>query len=129
MDVDGATDSLKLMEYVDDTEDYNKWLLEWLLVILSLYKSRPFFRSRNQGHSFTLCKVQFALSFLSQGVVELVHRIHLHCLLGRGCLVDSACDDSLIQAALLTFIQTNLLKLKEVTNLTVAALASLVNWV
>ncbi|GKE60866.1 hypothetical protein Tco_1511233, partial [Tanacetum coccineum] len=41
---------------------------------------------------------------------------------------DSACDDSLIQATLLTLIQTNLLKLKEVTNLTVAALASLVNW-
>ncbi|GKA33861.1 coatomer subunit beta'-2-like protein [Tanacetum coccineum] len=52
------SESPELMEYVDDTEDYNKRLLEWLLVILSLYKSRPFFRFRNQWHSFTLCKVQ-----------------------------------------------------------------------
>ncbi|GJZ35148.1 hypothetical protein Tco_0580965 [Tanacetum coccineum] len=75
-----------------------------------------------------LRKESFALSFLSQGVAELVHKTHLQCLLGRGCLIDSACDDSLIQAALLTLMPTNLLKLKEVTILTVAALASLVNW-
>ncbi|GKE02729.1 hypothetical protein Tco_1390712, partial [Tanacetum coccineum] len=61
--------------------------------------------------------------------LSFVHKTHLQCLLGRGCLIDSACDDSLIQAALLTLMPTNLLKLKEVTILTVAALASLVNWV
>ncbi|GJQ96342.1 G-type lectin S-receptor-like serine/threonine-protein kinase [Tanacetum coccineum] len=49
----------------------------------------------------------FALSFLSQRVDELVHLIHLQCLLGRGCLIDSACDDSLIQAALLTLLPAN----------------------
>lgn len=34
---------------------------------------------------------------LSQQVSELVHQAHLLCLLGRGRLVDSACNDPLIQ--------------------------------
>ncbi|PWA51846.1 DNA repair protein Rad4 family [Artemisia annua] len=64
-----------------------------------------------------------------KAVAELVHRTHLLCLLGRGRLIDSACDDPLIQAALLSLVPANLLKLTEVTNLTVAALSPLVNWV
>lgn len=61
-------------------------------------------------------------------VAELVHRTHLLCLLGRGRLVDSACDDPLIQASLLSLLPAKLLKLSEVADLTVDALAPLVNW-
>nr|XP_043635200.1 DNA repair protein RAD4 [Erigeron canadensis] len=61
-------------------------------------------------------------------VAELVHRTHLLCLLGRGRLIDSACDDSLIQASIMSLLPANLLELSEVTNLTSKALAPLVNW-
>ncbi|XP_071706212.1 DNA repair protein RAD4 [Rutidosis leptorrhynchoides] len=61
-------------------------------------------------------------------VAELVHRAHLLCLLGRGRLIDSACDDPLIQASLLSLLPANLVKLSTVTNLTVDALTPLVHW-
>ncbi|KAL8246727.1 hypothetical protein R6Q59_007943 [Mikania micrantha] len=61
-------------------------------------------------------------------VAELVHRTHLLCLIGRGRLIDSACDDPLIQAALLSLLPANLLKLSESTNITVDALTHIVNW-
>ncbi|XP_076925936.1 DNA repair protein RAD4-like [Bidens hawaiensis] len=61
-------------------------------------------------------------------VAELVHRAHLLCLIGRGRLIDSACDDPLIQAALLSLLPAKLLKLLEATNLTVDVLTPLVNW-
>ncbi|KAJ0703791.1 putative DNA repair protein Rad4 [Helianthus annuus] len=61
-------------------------------------------------------------------VAELVHRTHLLCLIGRGRLIDSACDDPLIQASLLSLLPANMLKLSEATNLTVDALTPLVNW-
>ncbi|KAI7745294.1 hypothetical protein M8C21_017215, partial [Ambrosia artemisiifolia] len=61
-------------------------------------------------------------------VAELVHRAHLLCLIGRGRLIDSACDDPLIQASLLSLLPANLLKLLEATNLTADALTPLVNW-
>lgn len=35
--------------------------------------------------------------FFSQELAELVHKIHLLCLLGRGRLIDTACNDPLIQ--------------------------------
>ncbi|XP_024980877.1 DNA repair protein RAD4 isoform X2 [Cynara cardunculus var. scolymus] len=61
-------------------------------------------------------------------VAELVHRTHLLCLLGRGRLIDSACDDPLIQASLLSLLPAELLNLLKVADLTVDALGSLVNW-
>ncbi|KAI3798656.1 hypothetical protein L1987_33934 [Smallanthus sonchifolius] len=61
-------------------------------------------------------------------VAELVHRAHLLCLVGRGRLIDSACDDPFIQAALLSLLPANLVNLSEATNLTVDALTPLVNW-
>ncbi|GKA90791.1 protease Do-like protein 9 [Tanacetum coccineum] len=44
-------------------------------------------------------------------LAELIHRTHLLCLLGRGRLIDSACDDPHIQAALLSLVPAKLLKL------------------
>ncbi|CAH1436955.1 unnamed protein product [Lactuca virosa] len=61
-------------------------------------------------------------------VAELVHRTHLLCLLARGRLIDSACNDPLIQASLLSLLPTKFLKLSEATNLTVDDLTPLVNW-
>ncbi|XP_052196986.1 DNA repair protein RAD4 [Diospyros lotus] len=61
-------------------------------------------------------------------LAELVHKVHLLCLLGRGRLIDQACNDPLIQAALLSLLPTHLLRISEVTKLTVNALAPLVDW-
>ncbi|XP_059623197.1 DNA repair protein RAD4 [Cornus florida] len=61
-------------------------------------------------------------------LAELVHKVHLLCLLGRGRLIDSACNDPLIQASLLSLLPTHLLKISDVTKLTANALAPLVNW-
>ena len=35
--------------------------------------------------------------FSKQELAELVHKVHLLCLLARGRLIDNACDDPLIQ--------------------------------
>ncbi|KAK3039317.1 hypothetical protein RJ639_028717 [Escallonia herrerae] len=61
-------------------------------------------------------------------LAELVHKVHLLCLLGRGRLIDIACNDPLIQASLLSLLPTYLLKVSEVPKLTANALAPLVNW-
>ncbi|KAL9270771.1 DNA repair protein RAD4-like protein [Drosera capensis] len=58
-------------------------------------------------------------------VAELVHKVHLLCLLGRGRLIDNACNQPLIQAALLSLLPSHLLKISECTKLTVNALAPL----
>lgn len=39
----------------------------------------------------------FLSSPLMQELAELVHKVHLLCMLARGRLVDRACDDPLIQ--------------------------------
>ncbi|KAL8109248.1 hypothetical protein AgCh_025375 [Apium graveolens] len=59
---------------------------------------------------------------------ELVHKVHLLCLLGRGRLIDRACNDPLIQAALLSLVPSQFLKISETSKLTARALAPLVNW-
>ncbi|WOG84454.1 hypothetical protein DCAR_0103637 [Daucus carota subsp. sativus] len=59
---------------------------------------------------------------------ELVHKAHLLCLLGRGRLIDRACNDPLIQAALLSLVPRQFLKISETSKLTARALAPLVNW-
>lgn len=59
---------------------------------------------------------------------ELVHKVHLLCLLGRGRLIDRACNDPLIQAALLSLVPRHFLKISETSKLTARALTSLVNW-
>ncbi|KAF5960405.1 hypothetical protein HYC85_001614 [Camellia sinensis] len=61
-------------------------------------------------------------------LAELVHKVHLLCLLGRGRLIDNACNDPLIQASLLSLLPKHLLRISEVTKLTVNALAPLVSW-
>ncbi|CAA0831228.1 DNA repair protein Rad4 family [Striga hermonthica] len=61
-------------------------------------------------------------------VAEFVHKVHLLCLLGRGRLIDSACDDPLIQASLLSLVPTDLLKITELPNLTANHLSPLVSW-
>ncbi|XP_021713910.1 DNA repair protein RAD4-like [Chenopodium quinoa] len=59
---------------------------------------------------------------------ELVHKVHLLCLIARGRLIDAACDDPLIQASLLSLLPPHLLKLSEVAKLTANALTPLVSW-
>ncbi|CDP01628.1 unnamed protein product [Coffea canephora] len=59
---------------------------------------------------------------------ELVHKVNLLCLLGRGRSFDSACNDPLIQASLLSLLPARLLKITEVPKLTAKALAPLVDW-
>ncbi|KAL9160688.1 hypothetical protein ABFS82_08G217000 [Erythranthe guttata] len=61
-------------------------------------------------------------------VAEFVHKAHLLCLLGRGRLVDSACDDPLIQASLLSLLPTSLLKIADSPTLTASNLSPLVSW-
>ncbi|XP_071915428.1 DNA repair protein RAD4-like isoform X1 [Coffea arabica] len=59
---------------------------------------------------------------------ELVHKVNLLCLLGRGRSFDSACNDPLIQASLLSLLPARLLKITEVPKLTAKALAPLFDW-
>ncbi|KAK6125882.1 hypothetical protein DH2020_040370 [Rehmannia glutinosa] len=61
-------------------------------------------------------------------VAEFVHKAHLLCLLGRGRLIDSACNDPLIQASILSLIPTHLHKIAEAPNLTASHLSPLVSW-
>lgn len=61
-------------------------------------------------------------------LAELVHKVNLLCLLGRGRSFDSACNDPLIQASLLSLLPACLLKITEVPKLTAKALAPLVDW-
>ncbi|KAL1536795.1 DNA repair protein RAD4 isoform X1 [Salvia divinorum] len=62
-------------------------------------------------------------------VAELVHKAHLLCLLGRGRLIDSACNDPLIQASLLSLVPKHVLKVADAPNLTARCLSPLVNWI
>ncbi|XVF31671.1 hypothetical protein REPUB_Repub17cG0011500 [Reevesia pubescens] len=61
-------------------------------------------------------------------LAELVHKVHLLCLLARGRLIDNACDDPLIQASLISLLPTHLSKISEVSNITANALSPLVTW-
>ncbi|GAV76703.1 Rad4 domain-containing protein/BHD_1 domain-containing protein/BHD_2 domain-containing protein/BHD_3 domain-containing protein [Cephalotus follicularis] len=61
-------------------------------------------------------------------LAELVHKVHLLCLLARGRLIDGACDDPLIQASLLSLLPTHLLMISGVSKLTANDLNPLVNW-
>ncbi|KAF9592430.1 hypothetical protein IFM89_014920 [Coptis chinensis] len=61
-------------------------------------------------------------------VAEVVHKVHLLCLIARGRLIDNACDDSLIQAALLSLIPSYLLKRADEPKLTAKALTPLIKW-
>ncbi|CAJ1970819.1 unnamed protein product [Sphenostylis stenocarpa] len=61
-------------------------------------------------------------------LAELVHKVHLLCLLARGRLIDNACDDPLIQASLLSLLPSDMLQLSNVTNLTSKALYPLISW-
>ncbi|GAB4831577.1 hypothetical protein Ancab_005589 [Ancistrocladus abbreviatus] len=61
-------------------------------------------------------------------VAQLVHKVHLLCLLARGRLIDRTCNDPIIQAALLSLLPSHLIKILGVTEFTVNALAPLVTW-
>ncbi|XP_062107517.1 DNA repair protein RAD4 [Humulus lupulus] len=61
-------------------------------------------------------------------IAEIVHKVHLLCLLGRGRLIDRACDDSLIQAALLSLLPKHLLNISTVAKLTAKDLHPLILW-
>ncbi|XP_052726213.1 DNA repair protein RAD4-like [Vigna angularis] len=61
-------------------------------------------------------------------LAELVHKVHLLCLLARGRLIDNACDDPLIQASLLSLLPAYLLQLSNVEKLTSKALYPLISW-
>ncbi|EPS64981.1 hypothetical protein M569_09796, partial [Genlisea aurea] len=61
-------------------------------------------------------------------IAELVHKTHLLCLLGRGRLMDSACDDPLIQASLLSLVPDHLFKTLQNPKLTSSCLSQLVGW-
>ncbi|MCL7022029.1 hypothetical protein MKW94_001710 [Papaver nudicaule] len=61
-------------------------------------------------------------------LAELAHKTHLLCLLARGRIIDRACSDPLIQAALLSLLPTYLQKKTEVPKLTAKDLGSIVRW-
>ncbi|XP_010266445.1 PREDICTED: DNA repair protein RAD4 isoform X2 [Nelumbo nucifera] len=61
-------------------------------------------------------------------LAELVHKVHLLCLIARGRLIDKACNDPLIQASLLSLLPKHLMRIAEVPKLTVNVLAPLVSW-
>lgn len=62
-------------------------------------------------------------------IAEFVHKVHLLCLLGRGRLIDRACNDPLIQSALLSLLPAHLLKISPTKQLTASSLKPLVTWV
>ncbi|KAG6518503.1 hypothetical protein ZIOFF_021978 [Zingiber officinale] len=61
-------------------------------------------------------------------LAELVHKVHLLCLLARGRIVDDVCNDPLIQASLLSLLPPSLLAVGEIQKLTANGLYYLVNW-
>lgn len=61
-------------------------------------------------------------------VAELVHKVHLLCLLARGRIIDNACDDPLIQASLLSILPKYLMRISNVQKLSPKDLAPLVSW-
>lgn len=42
-------------------------------------------------------KIYYYFVLFMQELAELVHKVHLLCLLARGRIIDRACDDPLIQ--------------------------------
>ncbi|CAH2072591.1 unnamed protein product [Thlaspi arvense] len=60
---------------------------------------------------------------------ELVHKVHLLCLLARGRIVDNACNDPLIQASLLSLLPSHLSKVSNLEKVTVRDIAPFLRWV
>uniref|UniRef100_A0A0E0AVI8 Rad4 beta-hairpin domain-containing protein n=1 Tax=Oryza glumipatula TaxID=40148 RepID=A0A0E0AVI8_9ORYZ len=62
-------------------------------------------------------------------LAELVHRVHLLCLLARGRVIDKACNDPLIQASILSVLPQHVLRNSVDTPILKAnELRSLVSW-
>ncbi|KAL3838696.1 hypothetical protein ACJIZ3_023287 [Penstemon smallii] len=78
-----------------------------------------------ESFAFSIIK---KILFWWQEVAEFVHKAHLLCLLGRGRLIDNACNDPLIQASLLSLLPTRFLKIAESPKLTASDLSRLVIW-
>lgn len=63
-----------------------------------------------------------------KGLAELVHKVHLLCLLARGRIIDHACDDPLIQASLLSILPAHLSNTLGDPKLHAKALSPLAHW-
>ncbi|KAJ6766652.1 DNA REPAIR PROTEIN XP-C / RAD4 [Salix purpurea] len=61
-------------------------------------------------------------------LAELVHKVHLLCLLARGRIIDRVCDDPLIQASLLSILPAHLLNILVDSKLHAKVLSPLVHW-
>ncbi|KAG2583986.1 hypothetical protein PVAP13_6KG255700 [Panicum virgatum] len=62
-------------------------------------------------------------------LAELVHKVHLLCLIARGRVVDKACNDPLIQASILSLVPNHLLwSVADVQNLKAINLRNLMSW-
>lgn len=62
-------------------------------------------------------------------LAELVHKVHLLCLLARGRVIDKACNDPLIQASILSLLPYHLLgNVVDTPELKANNLCSLVSW-
>ncbi|PAN35381.1 hypothetical protein PAHAL_6G204200 [Panicum hallii] len=62
-------------------------------------------------------------------LAELVHKVHLLCLIARGRVVDKTCNDPLIQASILSLLPNHLLwSVADVRNLKAVNLQNLVSW-
>ncbi|KAJ6707400.1 DNA REPAIR PROTEIN COMPLEMENTING XP-C CELLS [Salix viminalis] len=61
-------------------------------------------------------------------LAELVHKVHLLCLLARGRIIDRVCDDPLIQASVLSILPAHLLNILVDSKLHAKALSPLVHW-
>eukprot|EP00252_Welwitschia_mirabilis_P020330 TRINITY_DN4959_c0_g1_i1.p1 TRINITY_DN4959_c0_g1~~TRINITY_DN4959_c0_g1_i1.p1 ORF type:complete len:1028 (+),score=241.22 TRINITY_DN4959_c0_g1_i1:204-3287(+) len=59
---------------------------------------------------------------------ELVHKVHLLCLIGRGMLVNTACDDPLVKASLFSLVPAKFLDIDKGKKLTASMLTPLVKW-
>ncbi|XP_022637711.1 DNA repair protein RAD4 isoform X3 [Vigna radiata var. radiata] len=82
----------------------------------------------NMSPHSTVQKQVRRASATDKELAELVHKVHLLCLLARGRLIDNACDDPLIQASLLSLLPVHLLQLSNVEKLTSKALYPLISW-
>ncbi|KAK4765906.1 hypothetical protein SAY87_007548 [Trapa incisa] len=82
----------------------------------------------NPLQDFSHRKIKRRASTEDKEVAELVHKVHLLCLLARGRIIDKACDDPLIQASLLSLVPAQLLKLSEIQKLTGVSLHPLISW-
>ncbi|KAK7300683.1 hypothetical protein RJT34_11531 [Clitoria ternatea] len=111
--------------YLDNKEELDD--SDWEDGTISM-DNRPVTIELNVTPHSTVKKQNRRASAEDKDLAELVHKVHLLCLLARGRLIDSACDDPLIQASLLSLLPAHLLQLSNVTKLNSKILHPLVSW-